>query len=79
MGVQVDKPYTQYTTEMAYDANGNMIYYGIAIPGTALSAAAWQIRKLDYDASGNLLDVLYANGSRAFSNVWNNRVALSYS
>ena len=69
----------QYTTEMAYDGSGNMIYYGIAQPGTAVGSALWQIRKLDYDGSGNLLDMLYAGGSRSFTNVWNNRVGLSYS
>ena len=71
--------FNQYTTEMDYDVNGNVIYYGIAQPGTGVGSALWQIRKLDYDGSGNLLDVLYAGGSRSFTNVWTNRLALSYS
>lgn len=40
--------------------------------GTAKSAALWQIRKLTYDANGDLIDI-------AYEYVWNNRVTYSYS
>lgn len=69
----------QYATEFDYDANGNVIYYGIAQPGSAVSSGSWQIRKLDYDGAGNLLDMLYANGARAFNQAWTSRAGLSYS
>lgn len=68
-----------YTNRSQYDASGNLIYYGLAAPGTATSAPLWQIRRLDYDGTGNLLDELYPNGSASFSNIWDNRAALSYS
>jgi len=70
---------TQYSTQFDYDGSGNVIYFGIAEPGTAVGTAAWQIRKLDYSGSGNLLDVGYANGSRAFNQAWTGRGGLSYS
>lgn len=69
----------QYSTEMDYDANGNVIYYGIAEPGSATSASAWQIRRLDYDGIGNLDDMLFANGLRTFNQAWVNRLSLTYS
>ncbi len=67
------------TQRSDYDANGNMIYYGLALPGSATSSAVWQIRRLDYSGTGNLLDELYAVGSASFSNIWDNRASLSYS
>lgn len=69
----------QYTTEFDYDGSGNVIYYGIAGTGTPQATASWQIRKLAYSGTNNLLSMLYANGSRSFANAWTNRVALSYS
>lgn len=69
----------QYTTEYDYDVNNNAIYYGIAATGSAVSAGAWQIRQLTYSVTGNLLSMLYANGSRAFNNAWTARGGLSYS
>lgn len=70
---------TQYSTQMDYDGSGNVIYFGIAEPGTAVGTAAWQIRRLDYSGGGNVLDVVYANGSRAFNQAWTGRLALAYS
>lgn len=68
-----------YAAEMEYDSNGNLIYYGLAVPGTAVGTSAWQIRKLTYDSNGNLLSILWANGSRSFSNIWSNRATYTYS
>ena len=69
----------QYTTQLDYDGSGNVIYLGMAVPGTAVGTASWQIRRLDYSGGGNLLDVLYANGSRAFNQTWTGRAGLTYS
>lgn len=68
-----------YSKELDYDANGNVIYFGEAIGGTPTSASFWRIKRLSYDASGNLLSALWAEGSNTFVNVWDNRVGLSYS
>lgn len=68
-----------FSTELGYDANGNVIYWGRAVPGSAITAPAWQIRRLDYDVSGNLIDVLFAGGATTFVNAWTDRLILSYS
>lgn len=62
-----------------YDIDGNLIYLGGAIPGSLESEAVWQISKFLYDADGNVSSILYANGNTLFTNIWNNRVSLSYS
>lgn len=67
------------SVQLDYDGSGNAIYLGLAEPGTATSAPLWQIRKLAYDGSGNLLNTKWANGSRAFNSIWDDRVSLSYS
>jgi len=68
----------RYIQALAYDGNGLVQYIGYAVPGSAKSLAEWQIRKLTYSGV-NLTDVQFANGSIAFSNVWDNRASLSYS
>lgn len=50
-------------------------YIGLAAPGTAESAAAWQIRR-ENDTSGN---VDWADGDTDFDNVWDDRASLTYS
>jgi hypothetical protein len=61
-----------------YDGSNNMIYHGISEPGSIQSAALWQIKKFSYDGAGNLISLLYADGSLGFSKVWNNRAAYAY-
>ena len=61
-----------------FDASGNLIYFGIAIPGTPQSVEEWQIRKLTYDGSGNLTRIQWANGTRDFASIWDNRTTLTY-
>lgn len=67
-----------HARRLDYDSNGNLIYFGTAAPGSATSDPVWRIIKLDYSGTGNLLDVLFANGSRSFNQIWDNRVGLSY-
>jgi YD repeat-containing protein len=69
----------EYATRGDYDGSGNLIYLGRALTGSATSSAVWAIRKLSYDGSGNLLTIQWANGNTNYTNVWDNRVALSYS
>lgn len=70
-----------YSVKADYDGStpANLIYLGLAIPGSLTSAPVWQIRHLIYDGSSNLLSLLYANGATDFNSVWDNRVSLSYS
>lgn len=54
----------------------NVIYLGVAEPGTLTSADSWQVKKLD-QSSG--LVITFADGDDKFNNVWDDRVSLSYS
>ena len=66
-----------YTQAMENNSNGQPIFIGLAAPGSAKSAASWQIRKITY--SGVFItDVEFANSSNAFDQVWNDRGGLSY-
>lgn len=53
-------------------------YLGEAAAGSAASSGVWRIQRLTFSAGGDV-DVEWAGGSSAFSNVWNNRASLSYS
>jgi len=56
-----------------------LIYYGLAEPGTAASAAGWRIRKYTYDANGNVTQIDWADGVNTFNKIWNDRYSYSYS
>ena len=62
------------TTIQLVDTTDTYSYFGYAAPGTATSAASWQIKRLDI-----LGNILYAAGTANYSQVWNNRQNLSYS
>lgn len=64
--------------ELDYVSGTNPIYIGKAIPGSATSAASWQIRKITYDANSNPTSVLYP-GTTEFNQIWDNRASLTYS
>lgn len=65
--------------QMDFDLNGNVIYYGIANPGSNITDTVWQIKKLVYSGTGNLLQVLWPNGQPTFVNAWSGRTGLTYS
>lgn len=54
----------------------DVTYVGKAAPGTATSAASWQIFVLDETGD---LQVKYADGDAGFTKIWDNRASLSYS
>lgn len=68
----------QGAISLDFDGSGNLIYFGIAIPGTPQNIPAWQIKKLTYDGSGNLTRIQWANGTRDFASIWDNRTTLTY-
>lgn len=67
-----------------YDMSDNLIYKGFARPGSATSVAVWQIAKITYDGSDNLLTIKWPeNTLGAASNdylfIWDNRSTYTYS
>ncbi len=68
-----------------YGGSGtNLIYKGLARPGSSAANPVWQISKLTYDATDNLLSVQWPqNTNGAASNdyqfVWNSRATYTYS
>lgn len=55
---------------------GDITYIAIAAPGTAQSAASWQVKKID-NTTGTV--ITWAGGNANFSNVATDLTALSYS
>ncbi len=66
-----------YKKVLDYDISGNLIYIGVAKPGVLKSSADWQIKKLVYDGSNNLTDVLFADGNTEFDNIWDDRTSIA--
>jgi len=64
---------------LAYDNSQRLEYKGRAPAGTAKSAAHWQIQRYFWDATSNLVDILWANGNGAMDQVWDDRASLTYS
>jgi len=59
-------------TEIDYVSGTNPIYVGFASPGSATSAAVWQIMKITYDGNSNPTAKQYAGGTAGFSQIWDN-------
>lgn len=68
-----------YDFQIDYLGGTNASYIGYAIPKSATSAGVWQIRLITYDGNNNPLTGKFANGSGAFSFIWDNRASYSYS
>lgn len=75
-GTVVANP-TSYTTQYD-DAGSSITYIGKALPGTATSSAGWQISQLN-EASTPDFTLKYADGTAAFTKVWDSRASYSYS
>lgn len=72
LGASVD-----YTT--LYDAvDDTTAYVGKALPGTLTSSANWQIKKLTFNAEGDVI-TQFADGDSNLDNIWDNRASLFYS
>lgn len=62
----------------------NIEYIGLARPGTAEGALAWQLSKLTYDGSNNLLTIKYPQnasgvGSSEYAFSWSAHAFYTYS
>lgn len=65
-----------YAIELDSVGSG-ITYVGSADPGTATSAAGWQVKRLT--EAGPDISIEWADGDALFNNVWDNRASLSYS
>lgn len=65
-------------SSIEFNVDNNPVYVGYAVPGSATSAAVWQIRKFTYVGT-NPTAIRFAGGSRLFNAVWDDRASLSYS
>jgi hypothetical protein len=65
-------------TRLSDPASSTVTYMGLAAPGTATSAALWQISKITFDGSGNFLSQKWADGNGNLDNVWDDRASLTY-
>lgn len=52
-------------------------YVGEALPGALTSGASWRIKRIT--ETGPDLVIEFADGNSSFDNIWDNRLALSYS
>ena len=59
------------------DVGGGVSYVGRAKPGTATSDPKWQIRRVTITAPDSVVE--WADGNNDYDNVWDDRLALSYS
>lgn len=70
-----------FNLRVAYTAEGRQEYIGMAYPkasGTTDSEAIWSIYKLTYDSSGRNTHRYYADGTDAFTKVWDSRASYTY-
>lgn len=62
-----------------YDpATSTYEYVGKAAPGTATSASAWQIKRIENTSVGGII-MTSADGDLLYDNAWDNRASLTYS
>lgn len=68
-----------YATRVDTASTPSVTYVGKALPGTATSAASWQIQKIDESGTPETTVITFADGNADFDNIWDNRTSLSYS
>ncbi len=69
-----------FVTELFdYAGGSNIVYHGIAHPGTLVSEAHWQIKKFTYDANNNITNIQWAEGVSTNDKKWSDRTTYTYS
>ena len=73
-----------YIMNVSYAADEELQYVGEAVPGTLDSDAGWRIYKYGYvidPATGDAISgtLRYADGTKLFDKIWDNRVDYEYS
>lgn len=65
----------KYTTLLDSTSTAGYVYVGEVAPGTAQSASAWRIQKINSTTG----DTTWADGVATFIKVWNSRTSYTYS
>lgn len=74
-----DNPNANLALLVEYDVSNNPIYVGEAQPGTAEDASGWRIKEITYDGRNNPTVINWAEGTRDFNKVWDDRHTYIYS
>ena len=69
----------EYIRRYANNAQGQVVYEGVAEPGTAVGTAGYRLIKYVYDSNGAVLTILFADGDKNFDNTWSGRASKTYS
>lgn len=72
-------PGAQLITQISYTAGQDIEYVGYAAPGSVTDEIVWKIIKIIYDGNNNIIQVLFAEGTRKFDKKWDDRAGYSYS
>lgn len=68
----IDDPAADTRLDYAGRPDGNPVYVGKAPQGTGAGSPGWEIRRLEYDASGRLVR------SQTLTGTWNYRTTLAW-
>ncbi len=73
-------PFSTADLQMRIIYNENYpVYIAVARPGAREADPEWQIKKLTYDASGNIISITFAGGSNDYNKVYLNWASYTYS
>lgn len=72
--IQAEVAVPTYTLRL--DEAAPITYIGEAIPGTSEAAAGWRIKRIT--ETGNDIDIKWAGGAATFTQIWANRLSLTY-
>lgn len=77
---KIQLSYEESAYRYAYNASGNCLYMGKALPGSSSASSVWQIRKFLYDTAANnaVSAVVWASGSRDFESKWVDRATITF-
>ena len=72
--IKVSAPSDNYITRVDYSGALNVpIYVGLAAPGTAVDAANWQLKQINYHTNSLVSGVLFGSGNTNFDKKWTER------
>ncbi len=65
------------TNLLQVDQVGQTTYLGYALAGSVTGGSVWAIKRIV--ESGNDASITWADGDKDYNNIWDNRLALTYS